>query len=1323
MDTSPSSSAGAATPPGRRRAPLRAWLAAAAMLTVAGTARADLVDQPLATSLVPPANLLLSLSVEWPTGVVQAYNDETDGTGCPGRDSGRSACYFDPIERATRVNALNVGSPTYDAVGSMPYIGYFDPYKCYSYNGGAAYFQPVGSTQGYSAAHRYDSQPTGSRAHCNGAWSGNFLNWATMQTIDMFRWAMTGGDRRIDTGATTVLQKAAHDGSGGLNQFPIKQIGKAFNTVPVTRPADVTPYGWSQLYLQVSGLNTRMRVSSSSSMSGYQEFDVSVKVCDPAHPESVSTCTAYGASLKPTGLIQENADIVRFGAFGYLLDNDRYRDGGVMRARMKFVGPTHPDLTDAGERANAHAEWRASDGTYVDNPDPADASATSGAIGATISRSGVIQYLNKFGRLNGYKGTDPVSELYYEGLRYFKNIGRTPEYANYGVTGGPSPAYKADGFPVITNWDDPLEPPEGFKTAAEWCPKNFIIGISDANTHKDKRLPGNSDTSNEAGALPSNPDPTINVSQILNEIIATELANEGVQLRKANGSALTPGSVNCCQGSAYLASLAYHANVTDIRPDGAAIQTRGKQTVRSFFVDVREAGSWGTGQPRTSERRRNQLWVAAKYGGFRDTNQNSRLDPGDATADLNADGLVDVRDVWDTDGDWLPDTYFEAGSPEALVDGLRSAFAQIRADIATNSAVGVSGTGSQLQTDTALFRSVYDPATWSGDVVAMAFTGIDEASGQVTTRKVWSAAEQLDQRRNWGSRRIVTSRRNSANSGASGGVPFRWGRLSKWQRDMLDGKPRMMQWLRGDNDISEYRVRLRRDDTGNMVPSVLGDIVDSSPVYVGEALNALSDVYNPGYSAFVGRMKSRQPIVYVGANDGMVHAFDGRIDHADGGDEIFAYIPSFLFAGVTDPTVDGLAALTDRNYVHRFFVNATPSVGEADFARTNGQSGSGDWRTVLVGGLGKGGRGFYALDVTDGRDSGNENFHAAKILWEFEHPTMGFSYGKPQIVKTARWGWVALLTSGLENTNAYGSSGNGRGYLYVVDIATGALLQMIDTGVGSPTQPAGLAEVTAYAPNAADGTVTEVYGGDLLGNVWRFDFTDGSRNVPPPTLFARLTGPGGIQPVTTGPVIRVSPATRNRYVFIGTGRLQRRDDMFKTNTDTFYALRDGTRAEAWQSGVGDAPAFPITRSVMIRNADLLTPISPDASKPGGWYHDLHIAGERVIVDPRDTDVGKISWLGTVPSESLCSSGGDSYVYVAAYDTGQTQLYRQAGGGETRTSRVNLGNAGVGLQLVRVGNNVRAMVTGQDGQLKLSQGYLRYLPPRALNWREITEPAD
>src|SRR5690606_41246288 len=140
---------------------------------------------------------------------------------------------------------------------------------------GGRFYEPYGYTAGYDPTRGYKDQPCASTARCGSAegWSGNFLNWATMQTTDLFRWVMTGGDRAIDTQSLTVLEKARHDGQGGTAQFPIKQLGKAFSGLPITAPRNVTTYTWNELYVSVEGRNTSMRISWNSGItSNTQDF-------------------------------------------------------------------------------------------------------------------------------------------------------------------------------------------------------------------------------------------------------------------------------------------------------------------------------------------------------------------------------------------------------------------------------------------------------------------------------------------------------------------------------------------------------------------------------------------------------------------------------------------------------------------------------------------------------------------------------------------------------------------------------------------------------------------------------------------------------------------------------------------------------------------------------------------------------------------------------------------------------------------------------------------------------------------------------------------
>ncbi|MCZ8108252.1 MAG: hypothetical protein O9972_61625 [Burkholderiales bacterium] len=244
--------------------------------------------------------------------------------------------------------------------------------------------------------------------------------------------------------------------------------------------------------------------------------------------------------------------------------------------------------------------------------------------------------------------------------------------------------------------------------------------------------------------------------------------------------------------------------------------------------------------------------------------------------------------------------------------------------------------------------------------------------------------------------------------------------------------------------------------------------------------------------------------------------------------------------------------------------------------------------------------------------------------------------GAPQVVKTKRWGWgwVVLLTSGRNDVRTFDSAGRGRGVRFVVDVKTGQLLQQLSTGVGTMNSPAGFAQVTAYVPGAADGTVTEVCGGDLLGNARRRDFKSDTAAVPAPMLFARVRdASGNVQPLTSGPIVGATPPTRNCYVFVGTGPLLGQSDLYDVTMQTCYAFRDGTRVKAWTDT--DKPAavsFPLDRSELVAQTNLLTTIARNVWRPAGGFCDLGNVGGRVIVDPVDTDLGKISWLGSMLDE-------------------------------------------------------------------------------------------
>lgn len=367
-----------------------------------------------------------------------------------------------------------------------------------------------------------------------------------------------------------------------------------------------------------------------------------------------------------------------------------------------------------------------------------------------------------------------------------------------------------------------------------------------------------------------------------------------------------------------------------------------------------------------------------------------------------------------------------------------------------------------------VFQTWFDPNVWRGDVVAYP---VDNAGRTDASDRRWTASERL-KLQDWDSgRRIVT--RNGASN-----VAFRWTELSAAQQaslgDAVTG-PKILNFVRGDRSNEKEYTEEAGDGTVTVLSgsasgtlraraSVLGDIIHGKPLYVGAPP---SDYLFDSYPAFKSANSGRAGAVYAGANDGMLHAFS-----AVTGDEIFAYIPSML--------VGGLKALAVDPYDHAYFVDGGLTAGDAYF----GSGGASGWKTVLVGGLGAGGKGLFALDVTSPA-AADESAAKAKILWEITPASAGFAdlgytYGDPIIVRLNTGRWAAVVGNGYNNT------GTGHSVLYVIDIATGSLVHAIDTGSGTVASPGGLSSPSPVDTNA-DGKVDFVYAGDIDGKVWKFD--------------------------------------------------------------------------------------------------------------------------------------------------------------------------------------------------------------------------------------------
>jgi len=440
---------------------------------------------------------------------------------------------------------------------------------------------------------------------------------------------------------------------------------------------------------------------------------------------------------------------------------------------------------------------------------------------------------------------------------------------------------------------------------------------------------------------------------------------------------------------------------------------------------------------------------------------------------------------------------------------------------------------------------------------------------------------------------------------------------------------------------------------------VLGDIVNSQPVYVQTPTASYSDT---GYSTFKSAQSGRQGMVYVGANDGMLHAFN-----ADTGAESWAYIPSAL--------LPSLYRLADKNYpaTHQFFVDG--ATVQADIYMSSA------WKTILVGGLGGGGRSFYAMDVTTPS--------SPRLLWEFTYDNsksapyivdqdLGYSYGKPVVTKLSDGTWAVLVTSGYNNV----SPGSGRGFLWVLNAATGAVIKKIDTGVGTTTSggtvagclvapcPSGLAKISAWVASAQNNMAAQVYGGDLYGNLWRFDIsaltaTGGTATVQ---LLATLTdASGNRQPITSRPELGLSGSSH--VVFVGTGAYLGVTDISTTQQQSIYAIKDPLTSTSAITGLFGNPRANTCSTASTSSACFVKQLLTDTSGTrtatssvsyawtlstmNGWLADLPTTGERIDVDPT-LQLGTLAFVSNTPGTTgACSVGGSSYLNYLNFANGLT----------------------------------------------------------------------
>ena len=634
-------------------------------------------------------------------------------------------------------------------------------------------------------------------------------------------------------------------------------------------------------------------------------------------------------------------------------------------------------------------------------------------------------------------------------------------------------------------------------------------------------------------------------------------------------------------------------------------------------------------------------------------------DPLGSDADAK---MAKIDDVWHAAVNGRGE-YFSASNPEELAASLRAALNDIMARIGSGASVSVNG--EEIDAGAVVYQSLYATEAWSGDVKAYS---VDQATGEIQRDvPLWSAEEELEST-DWDTGRII------ATYDGTSGMPFRYDDSTVARRDqfaLLDGNSttaqHMVNYLRGDSSLEvekggTFRNRYVRLADNTMRDAKLGDIVHSSPFY-------------QRYVKVDGT--TEYGVLFVGGNDGMLHAFD-----AETGRERFSYVPRLVF--------ENLKYLTQSAYSHKYYVDLTPTL-----VNTGSEA-------ILIGGFGKGGKGYYALDMSDPDSITTEDQLADKVKWEYprsstpqgEIDDIGYSFSRASIAKSndPAYPWIVVFGNGYQ-------SANGNAVLFILNAIDGTLIRKIDTGVGGCN---GLATPTLIDVNR-DRKVDYAYAGDLKGNLWKFDLRASNAHglagdpgwevafyngATPQPLFQARDGAGAYQPITVRPLVTKHPdSTKHGYlVLFGTGKYLGLSDFSNLQQQTVYGVWDygddsddqeylgsfnrdglsnqpGTVSLLEQNVIyyGKPPSIGYYLRVLSNNeivwnvqndpttGQLPNPHSTQQNH-AGWYFDLPFLKERLVKEMYLRD-NKLIFISSIPTTSPCAAGGESILHELDAATG------------------------------------------------------------------------
>ncbi len=599
------------------------------------------------------------------------------------------------------------------------------------------------------------------------------------------------------------------------------------------------------------------------------------------------------------------------------------------------------------------------------------------------------------------------------------------------------------------------------------------------------------------------------------------------------------------------------------------------------------------------------LYYASKWGGYSDEFVREELGEPDQYTDAELTALIKGRDI--------SDTYYFVTDPRKLEESLDTAFRSVAA--ANGSASSVATNSTRLSEGAFVYQAQFNSENWSGTLNSYEFNSNGEL-GSLASHSTDGASMHSQ----------VSGRTNVYTSIGGSTTLFNWGNLFEEPEEelfYLDGDTaadaqKRVEWILGSKAAEDDATGLRERGDLPDERNILGDIVNSSPAYSGAwdfRYHLLPTAQGGGdaYRTYVKDVKkSRTPLLFVGANDGMVHAFN-----AETLDDQYSYIPNMVFSK--------LAALTVPDYgkgsnAHQFLVDGPITVGDVYIGSS--------WKTIIVGTLGAGGRGVYALDVT--------NPSQPSMLFELDendYPQLGYVMGKPLIVPLTNGRWAAVFGNG-------DSSGT-TSQLFVVDIESpySANTRIYDTVSGT-----GLS-APAILPNAI-GQATVAYAGDLNGNLWKFDLTGSSFSL----VFKAEDSGENPQPITAAPTLGINASKDDGVimVYFGTGKYYDVGDNIVSDTPvhSFYAVADigeeVTRGTMYPKTLTTNTLSPFSTSTRIVNQDEAGE-GPDWSVHNGWYLDFTDTDAERVTTKAILLADKLIFPTLIPSSASCEYGGRSWL--------------------------------------------------------------------------------